>query len=465
MTVTTGGRGRRWLGSASSSSRISPSRDRTSRSKWNLSPTSRAAVGSSTSFRVAMTPSSRRALITSPDLRRIAAASSPTVTDSGTLISSRLISWGGSGSAGGAGRGCGFPGVATTAAAAGRAGGAATAGRGGGDVAAGRAGAAGAGGSTILLGAGGASLTSAGGGATAAGLMGITGVGADIGLGLGGAIGGAGAAGGGAVTTAGAAGGATGTAEGGTSTGGAGAAEGRKIVAVGLMASTASSGSSSTLPTLAGRCARFVAPSFELSAFPGDATTSAASSADTVSLSFGARLGLLSTGRSRPRPSLTRSSVAVSAGSGLMARMPLWPMLSSATTRSLLVTPNSFARSITFIRPATMLLPPPPGFQDLSRAFARRPDRPFQRARKTSREGFVETVGRRASIRAPSRRHPVTIHDRPPVVPPHQPHQFSLRLDLAAADAGPLGTFLHSADARGTGSSTAPSPPGDSPSG
>jgi len=42
-------------------------------------------------------------LITSPDFRRMAAASSPTVTDSGTLMSSRLISTGGSGGSGGYG--------------------------------------------------------------------------------------------------------------------------------------------------------------------------------------------------------------------------------------------------------------------------------------------------------------------------------------------------------------------------
>src|SRR5216684_3531449 len=106
MTVTTGGRRLSWLGSTSSSSRMSPSSERTSTSKWNLSAASLAAVGSSTSFTLAMTPSSRRALITSPDFRRMAAASSPTVTDSGTLMSSRLISTGGSGGSG-AGRGAG----------------------------------------------------------------------------------------------------------------------------------------------------------------------------------------------------------------------------------------------------------------------------------------------------------------------------------------------------------------------
>ena len=47
--------------------------------------------------------------MTSPDFRRMAAASSPTVTDSGTLISSRLISCGSSStSSGGAGFGSTF---------------------------------------------------------------------------------------------------------------------------------------------------------------------------------------------------------------------------------------------------------------------------------------------------------------------------------------------------------------------
>ena len=100
MTVTTGGRGRICAGSDSSSSSTSPSSERTCTSQWNLSATSLAAVGSSTSLTVAITPRSTSALITSEVLRRIAAASSPTVTDSGSLISSRLISCGGSGGGG-----------------------------------------------------------------------------------------------------------------------------------------------------------------------------------------------------------------------------------------------------------------------------------------------------------------------------------------------------------------------------
>ncbi len=146
MTVTTGGRRLSWLGSTSSSSRMSPSSERTSTSKWNLSAASLAAVGSSTSFTVAMTPSSSSALITSPDFLRMAAASSPTVTDSGTLMSSRLISTGGSG---GVGSGLGAAGLTSTlgggvAAAAGFTGAAGTRGLAGGAGTAGRDGATGA---------------------------------------------------------------------------------------------------------------------------------------------------------------------------------------------------------------------------------------------------------------------------------------------------------------------------------
>ena len=46
-------------------------------------------------------------------------------------------------------------------------------------------------------------------------------------------------------------------------------------------------------------------------------------------------------------------------------------MPSRATIRSLLVTPSSFARSMTFTRAATAPLPPPPDFQDHRRALDR----------------------------------------------------------------------------------------------
>src|SRR5437773_2318648 len=99
MTVTTGGRSTWVPVSASSSSRTSPSTERISTSKPNLSATSLASVGSSRSLTIRMTPSSSRPLMTSPDLRRIFSASSATVTDSGTRMSSRRTSAGGAGGA------------------------------------------------------------------------------------------------------------------------------------------------------------------------------------------------------------------------------------------------------------------------------------------------------------------------------------------------------------------------------
>src|SRR5215831_18318818 len=443
ITVTTGGRGRRWLGSLSSSSRISPSSERTSRSKWNLSATRRAAVGSSTSFSVAITPNSSSALITSPDLRRIAAASSPTVTDSGTLISSRLISCGGSGSATTTGLGCGRLGGATTGA--GRGGGGGTVGRGGttggaGTAAAGRTGVGGTGGTTRLGVGGAGGLTSVtGGGATAAGRTGITGGGA--GAGFGGTTT-CGAGGGGAATTGG--GGAIGAGAGGTSTAGGGVAEGRKIVAVGLTVSTGGSAGNSTLATFNGRGARFGAASLSVSTAV-DAAISGTSSVMPASRALTARFGLTSAGNSRPRPSLTRSSFAATAVNGLIARMPLWPIPSRATTRSLLVTPSSFAKSMTFTRPATVLLPPPRGFQDLSRALARRPHAPPQRACQTSgSERLLQALGRRARVGAAARRSVPLIHDHTSIVPQHQPQQLRLRSDLPAPDTSTSRISVHS---------------------
>src|SRR5882672_8243286 len=273
ITVTTGGRGRICAGSDSSSSSTSPSIERTCTSKWNLSATSLAAVGSSTSLTVAITPRSTSALITSVVLWRIAAASSPTVTDSGSLISSRLISCGGSG---GGGRGMPGPGAGLdTAGASGAIGGAASTGpAAGAATAAGRAGVAGRGGAGGAAGrggeitvrggfsgggtgarrTGGAGLSSTGG-AAAAGRTG----GAEAGgpAGLGDAAGGspteaaAGATGGAGAISGGAAGGAT---EG----------AGLKMVAAGLAASSAGAGESSITSGVSSTdfAAVFFAPAF-----------------------------------------------------------------------------------------------------------------------------------------------------------------------------------------------------------
>src|SRR5438034_6678488 len=110
----------------------------------------------------------------------MAAASSPTVTDSGSLISSRLISTGGSG---GPGSGLGSPLISTFGGAAGAAGttGAATAGRAGGTGAAGLAGTGGApgrGGAAGVTRLGGAAGPAAAGGIPVRGSVGGGGVGA-----------------------------------------------------------------------------------------------------------------------------------------------------------------------------------------------------------------------------------------------------------------------------------------------
>jgi hypothetical protein len=106
--------------------------------------------------------------------------------------------------------------------------------------------------------------------------------------------------------------------------------------------------------------------------------------------------------------------------------MLLCPMPSSATTRSLLVTPNSFARSMTFTRPATSPLPPPPVFHDLGCRLSRGLHDPLQRSpQSTGTERPVETLDRRARIRAAPRRHPTPI-DFCPVTFPSQSHQIHL---------------------------------------
>src|SRR5215470_10044905 len=156
ITVTTGGRSMSWAGSTSSSSTTSPSTERISRSKLNLSATSLAAVGSSSSFTVAMTPSSSSALITSPDFLRIFSASSATVTDSGTRISSRLTSTGGAGATAAGGSATATPAATGAGSTTGGRGGSTT----GGATAAGRCdagrggagGAAGRGGPTVIRG-------------------------------------------------------------------------------------------------------------------------------------------------------------------------------------------------------------------------------------------------------------------------------------------------------------------------
>src|SRR5262244_338398 len=345
MTVTTGGRRLSCDGSRSSSSTTSPSTERISTSTLNLSATSLAAVGSRSSLTVAITPSSSRALITSPDFRRIFSASSPTVTDSGTRMSSRRTSAGGAAGSStatdalaagdtAAGETTGVEAAAGTAAAGAMGAAAGAAGAGG-------AGAAGRAGDTVTRGGangpagwrdgrGGGAPRSSGRNGTifGSGFLGAAGAGD-------GATGGAtGAAGFG---TTGSGGGATNVGSGTISGSGSGTnrgsgASGRRsvgtsdagpvgfgftIVAAGLT----SAGVSSSTFVFFDREYGFLA------------TASAAAAASPVSsvLGFGTRLGFGASGRSRPLPSFTRRAFASVLSRGLMARTPLWPISSAAT--------------------------------------------------------------------------------------------------------------------------------------
>ena len=303
MTVTTGGRSCSWAGSTSpSSSMTSPSTERISRSKLNLSATSLASVGSSRSLTIFMTPSSMSALITSPDLRRIFSASSATVTDSPTRTSSRLTSAGGASTAAGAGRGVSIGAAGRGGAAAagargwgGRGDGGGAAGRGGPWVMRGcekgpdgpRDGREGGGGGVdrssgrkgTIFGSGLRTPGAAGAGAAAAGFRGSTGDATGATFGGSGAISAAG------LTIEGA--------SGAISTGAAGL--GLTIVAAGRTSTPSSTPSSTFFLARAG--------------FFGSGRPSGPSSGGAFGL--GARLGLASSsGSSRPFPSFTRSSLA-----------------------------------------------------------------------------------------------------------------------------------------------------------
>ena len=209
-------------------------------------------------------------------------------------------------------------------------------------------------------------------------------------------------------------------------TGGAGLAAGRKMVAAGLIDSTAGSSSASPLATLpaTGFRIRFPAASFTSPAVLTAAASPRTSASAGTSFGLAGRLGLLSMGRSRPRPSLTRSSLAVSVGTGVIARTPLCPMPSRATIKSLLVTPNSFARSMTFTRAAKAPLPPPPGFQNHRRALGRRLARPPESMSQPSTDQRLpQTCLIGASIRPASCRRAVRVHPHASIRAAHQPDE------------------------------------------
>src|SRR5438093_4558902 len=150
-----------------------------------------------------------------------------------------------------------------------------------------------------------------------------------------------------------------------------------------------------------------------------------------------------------------------------MARIPFWPMASRATIKSLLVTPNSFARSMTLTRAATARLPPrlvvpDPAVQNSHRAQCGRLAGPLERMPEPARiEGLPETSGVGAYIGAPTLGPTTIIHLHSPVGPPDQPKEGDLGPLLPAPDAGPLRRRGHSAEVLAMlsgGASPAPSP-------
>src|SRR6266849_4767779 len=384
----------------------------------------------------------------------MAAASSPTVTDSGSLISSRLISTGGSG---GPGSGLGSRLTSTFGGAAGAAGAAAAAGRTGGAGAAGRAGAGGAPGrrGTAGVTAGGAPGTARRGGAAGpAAAGGIAGRGW-AGIGEGGRVGRRSV--GSFLSTVGTVGGATGDATTGVGSGtggGAGSESGGAVWRISVAAGLISPTGSATRGSAGSISATFLRA--VLGAVPGAFFFAASWASPGSALALGTRLGLASSGRSRPRPSLTRSSLAAAACSGLIARIPFWPIASRATIRSLLVTPSSFARSMTLTLAATAGLPPHlivhgPAAQNRRHARCGRLAGPFERMPEPARaESLAEAFGVGTHVGAPPPRRTTVINVHPPVRTAHEPEKRRLRPDLPASDAGPLGRRRHSAEVLAT---------------
>ncbi len=260
-------------------------------------------------------------------------------------------------------------------------------------------------------------------------------------------------AGGGAIEGAGGAattGEGGGVAKGSGSATGAGAAVCRKSVAAGLISSTGS-GSTVSWDSIVTAFLREVfgavaaAPVLSLRA-------TAAPASPTGGLALGARLGLASSGKSRPRPSFTRRSLAIAACNGLMARIPFWPMASRATIKSLLVTPNSFARSMTLTRAATARLPPrlvvpDPAVQYSHRAQCGRLAGPLERVPEPARtKGLPETLGIGAHICAPTLSPTTVIHLHSPVDTADQAKERDLGPLLPTPNAGPLRRRGHSAE-------------------
>src|SRR5439155_15192335 len=156
---------------------------------------------------------------------------------------------------------------------------------------------------------------------------------------------------------------------------------------------------------------------------------------------------------------------------GVMARTPLCPISSAASIKSLLVTPSSFARSITLIFAAATapsppggvgrafwLVPRPPvgsistrqrrgsavtlqyGDRDVRRHAARLSQRMSQPA---PLDGALHALGGRAHVRAAAGRTVSGVDRHHAVRVAHEPHERELRSPLATPDTRPDGRGRH----------------------
>src|SRR5262249_1968136 len=244
------------------------------------------------------------------------------------------------------------------------------------------------------------------------------------------------------------------------------------IVAAGLM----SAGPSSSV------LARFARAGFFATV---SSTATAASPPSLGSFALATRLGFGASGRSRPFPSFTRSAFARALSRGLMARMPLCPISSAATIRSLLVTPSSLASSMTFILAGGTVPSPPshsrchhigfahvarvaragvrrapagcPGCRDGRGEIRARGAGLSKRVRKPAtneRSLDAPSVGTHVGAAAGGPRARVDHDDSAPE--PDQPNQAALRSGLPASQTRAAGFGTHSASAVSFGVSGRP---------
>src|SRR6266851_8874330 len=142
------------------------------------------------------------------------------------------------------------------------------------------------------------------------------------------------------------------------------------------------------------------------------------------------RLGLGSSGSSRPLPSLTLRLLASVVSSGVIARTPFCPISSAARMRSLLVTPNSFASSMTLIFAAATIPSPPRRRQVVFHCGHQRRLRPRRTSERLTQSSALDqargAAGTATHVRAAAGSVAALIDDHRAFLPAHEPHQLAL---------------------------------------